>query len=144
MALTTPPFPMSKDGEDSAVDIQKEATRHGDEQYDEGGESAALLPSSPRLVSHPSLQEDKSEPWRPLRLLTGRSSFLIAIIGSLLLAAAVAGTSWWQETPRPRNRTDSSFEILSNGTHPFGRTVILVSLDGLRYVIWLVGDLYVP
>ncbi|KAG9014055.1 hypothetical protein FRB94_000253 [Tulasnella sp. JGI-2019a] len=105
-------------------EIQGSEKEGGDDDQEE--ELAALLPGS-QTPSHRNASDPKNHQ-------TGFKPRFLALLGlSLTIAATITGLSWWY-IPRPKEiiHPTESLAVLSNGTHPFARTVLLVSLDGLR------------
>lgn len=90
---------------------------------DEHGESAALLSEMEGMEE----KEDSSN-------RVSRRRKLLALGFSFLILSVVAGSAWWSKGPPSRSVETQKLGVLSNGTHEFKPTVLMVSLDGLRWV----------
>ncbi|KAG8907981.1 hypothetical protein FRB99_001147 [Tulasnella sp. 403] len=133
--LTSPPSPLSVP-HPLPQDVQytqepPDEKRRTHEAQDEE-ETAALLPDGKpsRGVNRKhtgELRQSRSAS-SPIGLLW---SFALA----MFLAAMLLGAGWWlYDEPAIIGTSEptQAMEILSNGTHDFRRTVLVVSLDGLR------------
>lgn len=72
-----------------------------------------------------------SESWPSKRVAIGASAFLITLI-----IGGIFSLSFFYTTPSTAH-PDQNYQghaVRSNGTHNFKRTVLIVSIDGLRYV----------
>ena len=69
--------------------------------------------------------------WSRGRLLCAASSFIF-----LLITGAFA-RAWYARPPPPHNSytIQDAGDLRSNGTHEFRRTVLIVSIDGLRCMV---------
>lgn len=138
LSLTTPSSPTSLSrsidlpaysGHDA---LEKHHNQHGyrekgrDQGFDEEehGESAALLSEMEGLEEKEDYSKTVS---KKRKLVAGGFIFLILSL--------VAGSAWWSRGPPARNVETQNLGVLSNGTHDFHPTVLMVSLDGLRYYI---------
>lgn len=138
ISLTTPSSPVSLS---RSIDLpaysghdahEKHHNQHGyrekgrDQEFDdeEHGESAALLSEMEGMEE----KEDYSK-------TVSRKRKLVAAGFIFLILSLVAGSAWWSRGPPVRNIETQSLGVLSNGTHDFHPTVLMVSLDGLRYYI---------
>lgn len=74
---------------------------------------------------------DEGAPWSRRRM-AGVALVLILLILGATLAPPYLG---FRRKPHP-NSTFVGTELRSNGTDDFRRTVLIVSIDGLRYVCW--------
>jgi hypothetical protein len=88
-----------------------------DEEYDIDGP-----PPNPRKISAGSVQ-------RRYRGMLG----LAAILAALLVGGVISRRLLYGAPPRNRFSNDPHV-IMSNGTHYYKKTVLLVSIDGLRYI----------
>lgn len=75
--------------------------------------------------------EDEQPPWSRKRII-GTAAFFI----TLLISGAFVRRLVWGPVSRPSHSLwfSGGGELRSNGTHDFKRTVLIVSIDGLRYV----------
>lgn len=69
---------------------------------------------------------------------------IFAILFSLLLLTALFGRGWMGPKPptSPKGNMDDPHTLMSNGTHNYRKTVLVVSIDGLRYVSFYVFSFY--
>jgi len=101
----------------------------------EAEERKGLLSRDDDPYDHDSSEEDdiQQQPrsWSRTRI----ASVAIALIG-LLVAGTFARTVLFAKSSRPPAHHNSYSEtaLRSNGTHEFKRTVLIVSIDGLRYL----------
>lgn len=75
--------------------------------------------------------QSSSESWPSKRVAIGASVFLITLI-----IGGIFSLSFFYNTPSTAH-PDQDYQghaVRSNGTHNFKRTVLIVSIDGLRYV----------
>jgi hypothetical protein len=93
-------------------------------------ESAGLLAHT----EHESLEFEAptpqtSQPSWPSRRVTGGAVFLLLLI----LCGAFANTLLYRSPPSYTHLHFNGDTLRSNGTHDFKRTVLIVSIDGLRW-----------
>ncbi|KAG8962198.1 hypothetical protein FRC03_004512 [Tulasnella sp. 419] len=107
-----------------------------DEQLDlKGSESMALLQESARIDQEETTKEGRSTKWT--RHSTKRWPISVAIhsIACFLMALAlvlVTFGSFWTKPYHSASLSGPADKILSNGTHDWQRTVLMLSIDGLR------------
>ncbi|KAG8935051.1 hypothetical protein FRC01_009091 [Tulasnella sp. 417] len=133
ISLTTPSSPVSlsrpvdlpvytdhdpQEKPHSRYDYQEKGGDHDDEH----GESAALL-------SEMEGMEEKEDSHNRV----SRRRKLLALGFSFLILSVVGGSAWWSKGPPSSGSVGAqNLGVLSNGTHEFKPTVLMVSLDGLR------------
>jgi hypothetical protein len=104
-----------------------------EETHDHDEETKGLLSDSEGLAANAQdvFSEKDSRPWR-------KNICIGALLVTLLLGVygAVMGYSRSQNLARAKALHFDGDEVRSNGTHDFKRTVLLVSIDGLRYVLF--------
>ncbi|KIO34326.1 hypothetical protein M407DRAFT_16861 [Tulasnella calospora MUT 4182] len=99
----------------------REKGRDQEVDDDEHGESAALL-------SEMEGMEEKGDSSNRV----SRRRKLLALGFIFLILSVVGGSAWWSKGPPSRNVETQNLGVLSNGTHEFKPTILMVSLDGLR------------
>lgn len=77
--------------------------------------------------------QDDAEGWW-CRNWSRRRAMFSATVLALLILSAVFAPAMVQSSPRHLDAYLHPSAVHSNGTHDFKRTVLIVSIDGLRYV----------
>ncbi|TFK73655.1 Phosphodiest-domain-containing protein [Pluteus cervinus] len=90
----------------------------------EDEERKGLLASEDNVDHLDDVQDLEPQPWSKKKLI---------LVASIFIALLVSGSfaRYWLLPPPPRHG-GSTGDLFSNGTHEFKRTVLIVSIDGLR------------
>jgi hypothetical protein len=114
-------------------DTTKQAANHGTypprEDFNQDGYHDDVILGTSQGSKHTVNRHRK--PRRKLCLGT------FAILFSLLLLAAIFGRGWLGPLPPglSKGHLDDPHVLVSNGTHSYRKTVLVISIDGLRYVL---------
>ena len=82
---------------------------------------------------HGSEAEEEGRSWSRKRVVTAAVVLILILLGAALAPPLVR--SGGRKGPASKSHPNSKFvgtELRSNGTHDFRRTVLIVSIDGLR------------
>lgn len=80
-----------------------------------------------------SSSEDDEKTWSRGRVKTAAVVLIFILLGAALAPPFINSRKCAASKSHPNSKFVGS-ELRSNGTHDFKRTVILISIDGLRYV----------
>lgn len=104
------------------------------EEGEDDAEMRGLL-SGERIQNHDLEEKEQIHRRDWTRILPRRMTYLAVGLILLILSAFLAPSSWYTSAPQPSEHRNAQFggQVLrSNGTHDFKRTVLIVSIDGLR------------
>jgi hypothetical protein len=88
-------------------------------------ERKGLLSSDPEQPQSSEYDNEKRNGWSTRKVAVAGASFILLLIGGAFARILLL---------EPAHHDFSGEDIRSNGTHDFRRTVLMVSIDGLRYV----------
>ena len=102
-------------------------SKHSSRQSQDIAEEEGLLSG---VADSPS-KHSEQPPWSRKRIIGSATFFITLLISGAFLRGVI-----FIPASRPSHSLWSSGEgeLRSNGTHDFKRTVLIVSIDGLRYV----------
>ena len=118
--------------DDNNADLELQGLLSG-QQRSNASSSLAKGKSSFVLFEH---WADEGVPWSRKRMAAVALLLVIFILGASL-SRPFLGLGFRKSKDHPNQKFVGS-ELRSNGTHDFKRTVLMVSIDGLRFVVlWL-------